>query len=172
MTLHRVPAVPPSAARWELFARQAPDLAGRVRARFESAPDHVLASRAFDGSPRVSGAQVRWVGARLAVVGTAGRPVADDLRRDPRFALHSNPGDGSRRAGDAMVHGRATPLSLTGVQEAFGGVSPTLERWLAGPVPDGYWLDVTSVELVTAVEGGSRYETWTPTAGLTTRSEP
>lgn len=31
--------------------------------------------------------------------------AAPDLRRDPRFAVHSNPGDGSMEGGDAKISG-------------------------------------------------------------------
>jgi hypothetical protein len=39
-------------ATWKQFAAEAPDLAYAVRARFEAAKHHVLATLRADGSPR------------------------------------------------------------------------------------------------------------------------
>ena len=92
-------------ASWKQLVDDAPDLAARVRSRFEAAGRHVLATRTLTGSPRVSGTEVGfwqddvWVGS----TSRSGRSM--DLLVDPRFVLHSNPGDGSRTDGDVKVDG-------------------------------------------------------------------
>jgi hypothetical protein len=96
-----------STARWEEFAAEAPELAAAVLARFEAARHHVLATLRSDGSPRVSGTEVGFNGGDLTLGSMYGAVKARDLRRDGRFALHANPGDGSMEGGDAKVGGVA-----------------------------------------------------------------
>lgn len=97
-------------ATWRQFADEAPELAGAVRARFEAAKHHVLATLRSDGSPRVSGTEVQFHGADLMAGMMHRSAKALDLRRDGRFALHANPGDGSMEGGDAKVAGRAVEV--------------------------------------------------------------
>ena len=90
--------------------RAEPELALAVRARFEATKHHVLATLRSDGAPRVSGTEV-IIGGDVLALGSMWRAVkALDLRRDGRFALHSNPGDGSMEGGDAKVSGTAVEL--------------------------------------------------------------
>ncbi|HEY3484870.1 MAG TPA: pyridoxamine 5'-phosphate oxidase family protein [Ilumatobacteraceae bacterium] len=96
-----------AAATWDEFEVGAPELAAAVRARFESTKHHVLATLRADGAPRVSGTEVQFVGGRLYAGMMPGSVKANDLLRDPRFALHANPGDGSMAGGDAKVGGIA-----------------------------------------------------------------
>lgn len=97
-------------ATWQQFAEDAPGLAEPVRARFEAAPNHVLASLRRDGSPRVSGTEVRWHGPDLVIGSMPGAVKAQDLRRDPRFSLHAHPTDRELTGGDAKLSGRAVEL--------------------------------------------------------------
>jgi hypothetical protein len=93
--------------RWKEFAAEAPELASAVRARFEAARHHVLATLRADGSPRVSGTEVVFSDGDLTLGSMPGAVKARDLQRDGRFALHANPGDGSMAGGDAKVAGVA-----------------------------------------------------------------
>jgi hypothetical protein len=92
---------------WEEFAGEAPELATAVRARFEAARHHVLATLRSDGSPRVSGTEVDFHDGELTLGSMYGAVKARDLQRDGRFALHANPGDGSMAGGDAKLAGVA-----------------------------------------------------------------
>ena len=94
-------------ATWSEFEADAPDLATAVRARFEATKHHVLATLRADGAPRVSGTEVQFVAGRLYAGMMPGSVKSTDLLRDPRFALHANPGDGSMTGGDAKVGGIA-----------------------------------------------------------------
>jgi hypothetical protein len=104
------PPVPEGSCRWSQVAAVRPEMAAQVRARFESAAHHVLATLRSDGSPRVSGTEVMFLDGDLAVGSMWMAVKALDLRRDGRFALHSNPGDGSMEGGDAKVSGRAVEI--------------------------------------------------------------
>lgn len=96
---------------WQEFAEQAPELAKTARAQLEAAKHHVLATLRRDGSPRVSGTEVGWRGPDLTLGSMPGARKALDLRRDPRFALHANPGDGSMAGPDVKIAGRAVEVT-------------------------------------------------------------
>lgn len=96
---------------WRTFEKEAPDLAARVRARFEATKHHVLATLRRDGSPRVSGTEVGFWRDDLTIGSMYQAVKARDLKRDPRFAIHANPGDGSMEGGDAKVAGRAVEVT-------------------------------------------------------------
>lgn len=104
---------------WRDFAAECPELAAAVRARFEVTKHHVLATLRGDGSPRVSGTEVSFSGDRLTIGSMRPAVKADDLLRDGRYALHSNPGDGSLDGGDAKISGVATVVT-----PAQGGAPP------------------------------------------------
>ncbi|MFJ6717173.1 MULTISPECIES: pyridoxamine 5'-phosphate oxidase family protein [unclassified Streptomyces] len=96
---------------WAAFEKAAPDFARTVRARFAQRPHHVLATLRRDGSPRLSGLNVDIRGGELWLGMMPGSMKAKDLRHDPRFALHSNPGeDESMPGGDVRISGRALEL--------------------------------------------------------------
>ncbi|MDI9973605.1 pyridoxamine 5'-phosphate oxidase family protein [Rhodococcus sp. IEGM 1307] len=77
---------------WTQFETEAPDLAKAVAARFEAHKHHVLATLRKDGSPRVSGTEVEFYEGALLLGSMVGARKVQDLQRDPRFSLHSNPG--------------------------------------------------------------------------------
>ncbi|MCB5181343.1 pyridoxamine 5'-phosphate oxidase family protein [Streptomyces antimicrobicus] len=96
---------------WAAFEAAEPAFARTVRDRFGRYPHHVLATLRKDGSPRVSGLNVDIRGGELWLGMMAGSMKAVDLRRDGRFALHSNPGEGATMPdGDARVSGRAVEI--------------------------------------------------------------
>lgn len=96
-------------ATWQDFCDEAPEAAA-VRARLEATKHHVLATLRRDGSPRVSGTEVDFLGPDL-IIGSMWQAVkARDLQRDGRFALHANAGDGSMAGGDAKVAGTAVEV--------------------------------------------------------------
>ena len=101
-------------ASWSRFAEEAPDLSERVRARFQVTKHHVLATLRRDGSPRASGTEVEFDGGDIYLGSMGGSVKARDLQRDPRFALHSNPGDGSMQGGDAKISGTVEEVAPPG----------------------------------------------------------
>ncbi|MER7056059.1 MULTISPECIES: pyridoxamine 5'-phosphate oxidase family protein [unclassified Streptomyces] len=95
-------------ANWAEFAAAEPALAATVEARFGAYTHHTLATLRKDGSPRTTGLEVRFLGGELWLGMMPGSLKALDLRRDPRFALQANPGDGTGMGGgDVRIGGRA-----------------------------------------------------------------
>ncbi|GAA0667860.1 pyridoxamine 5'-phosphate oxidase family protein [Streptomyces thermocarboxydovorans] len=93
---------------WEAFVTAEPDLARTVEERFRAYTHHVLATLRKDGSPRTTGLEVRFFDGELWFGMMPGSRKALDLRRDPRFALQANPGEGTTMGGgDVRISGRA-----------------------------------------------------------------
>ncbi|CAL9505389.1 hypothetical protein SUDANB58_03541 [Streptomyces sp. enrichment culture] len=93
---------------WSTFAAAEPALAATVEARFGAYTHHVLATLRKDGSPRTSGLEVRFLDGELWLAMMPNSLKALDLRRDPRFALQANPGEGTGMGGgDVRIGGRA-----------------------------------------------------------------
>ncbi|MEV4921632.1 pyridoxamine 5'-phosphate oxidase family protein [Streptomyces roseoverticillatus] len=90
-------------ATWKQFESEASDLASVVKARFEKAETHILATIRKDGSPRVSGSEVAFRGPDLSFGSMLNAVKALDLQRDGRCAIHAQPD----KAGDAKVSGTA-----------------------------------------------------------------
>jgi hypothetical protein len=91
---------------WTAFEREAPALAGAVHARLTATLHCILGTLRADGSPRLTGLEVHFGEGELWLAMMPDSRKADDLRRDPRFALHSAP-DVELVDGDAKVGGRA-----------------------------------------------------------------
>jgi hypothetical protein len=100
---------------WAAFTAAEPVLARIAEERFGAATHHVLATLRKDGSPRTSGLEVRFLDGELWFGMMPDSLKALDLRRDPRFAIQSNPGPGTDlTAGDIRVSGRAVEVGDTG----------------------------------------------------------
>ncbi|MFF9153074.1 pyridoxamine 5'-phosphate oxidase family protein [Streptomyces sp. NPDC014846] len=93
---------------WAAFAAAEPDFARTVEQRFGAFRHHVLATLRKDGSPRTSGLEADFRAGELWLGMMDGSLKARDLRRNPRFALQANPGEGTDlRGGDVRIAGRA-----------------------------------------------------------------
>ena len=99
--------------------REEPELAERVRAAFDAHAHKVLATLRADGSPRVSGIEMHFVGGEPWLAGMPASVKFDDLRRDPRFALHSGSAEGDAFRGDAKLSGRAVQVTAHAERAAF-----------------------------------------------------
>ncbi|GAA3221994.1 pyridoxamine 5'-phosphate oxidase family protein [Streptomyces sp. XM83C] len=108
------------AANWDTFATAEPDLARTVEDRFRAFTHHVLATLRKDGSPRTSGIEADFRDGELWLGMMWDSLKARDLRRDPRFALQANPGEGtSMGGGDVRIAGRAVEVSDPAVKGAY-----------------------------------------------------
>ncbi|MFD0020947.1 pyridoxamine 5'-phosphate oxidase family protein [Streptomyces sp. NPDC058382] len=109
-----------TSSSWADFRTAEPDFADTVRQRFEQYKHHVLATLRKDGSPRVTGLEVDfWLGEPYLGMMPNSRKALD-LRRDPRFAVHANPGPGAEMAdGDVRISGRATEVTDAGLLARF-----------------------------------------------------
>lgn len=113
---------------WADFVSAEPRFAETVRQRFEKHPHHVLGTLREDGSPRLTGLEVTFWFGELWLGMMPNSRKALDLLRDPRFAVHANPGAGSgMEDGDVRVGGRAVEVTDPGVLERFAEqVAPPL----------------------------------------------
>ncbi len=91
---------------WADFEREAPDLAAAVHRRLTATLHSILGTLRADGAPRLTGLEVHFGEGELWLAMMPDSRKADDLRRDPRFALHSAP-DVELLDGDAKLGGRA-----------------------------------------------------------------
>ncbi|GHB44118.1 pyridoxamine 5'-phosphate oxidase [Streptomyces viridiviolaceus] len=95
-------------ANWASLTAAEPELAATVETRFGAYTHHTLATLRKDGSPRTTGLEVRFLDGELWLGMMPGSLKALDLRRDPRFALQANPGEGTGMGGgDVRISGRA-----------------------------------------------------------------
>ena len=137
---------------WSEVSAAAPELAAAVEARLRATKHHVLATLRRDGSPRVSGTEVEIRDDGLYLGSMWQAVKARDLQRDGRFALHTNPGDGSMAGGDAKLAGVAVEVTDHPAAEEF----------------HLFRLDVTEVVLTSLHPEGDRLviESWRPGEGL------
>lgn len=149
---------------WTDFAAAAPDLAADVRARLDAHVHKTIATLRADGGPRISGTETRFHGDDLWIGSMWQARKALDLRRDPRYALHSGSDDPPEWAGDAK---------LAGVVEEI--VDPVVVREVNGEIADQgpthlFRLDVAEASVVRLHESGDRIVivSWTEERGVRT----
>ena len=104
---------------WAEMEAEAPDFAAFVRERLEAHRHRTMATIRADGSPRISGIEVTIARGELWIGGLDGSRKFDDLRRDPRLALHSGSDDPPGFQGDARLSGRALPVLDETLKAAF-----------------------------------------------------
>jgi hypothetical protein len=153
----------PETATWGTFATDAPELAAAVEARLAATKHHVLASLRRDGAPRVSGTEVVLKSPDLLLGSMPDAVKAKDLQRDPRFALHANPGDGSMDGGDAKLTGLA--VEVTDPDE----IAVLMDDVTAPPGPMHLFrLQLTEVVVTSLHPDGDRLviELWRPGQGV------
>lgn len=142
---------------WRDVERAEPEFAQRVRALFDAHKHKTIATLQADGSPRISGIETVFEDGELLFGSMPKARKGADLRRDPRFALHSatvDPVEGSEAAwpGEAKISGRAIA---------------------AGPITDGPAGERFRADIATVVHTHLNKEAtmlvvewWTPTDGL------
>lgn len=142
---------------WRDVEQAEPGFAQRVRGLFDAHRHKTIATLRADGSPRISGIEAVFQDGELAFGSMPGARKGADLRRDPRFALHSatvDPVEGSEAQwpGEAKIAGRAIPArSNTG-----------------GPAGDLFHADIAEVVHTRLNDQATMLvvEWWTPTQGL------
>jgi hypothetical protein len=93
-------------ASWSEVQEQAPELAERAWTLFGLDKHKTLATLRRDGSPRISGTELELADGDLWLGSMQNAVKALDLRRDPRYALHSLSTEAGWK-GDAKIAGRA-----------------------------------------------------------------
>jgi hypothetical protein len=142
---------------WREVEQAEEEFAHRVRALFDAHRHKTIATLRADGAPRISGIESAFEDGQLVFGSMANARKGADLRRDPRFALHSatvDPVEGSEALwpGEAKISGRAV------------AVGPITE----GPAGDRFRAEITEVVHTHLNEQATMLvvEWWTPTHGL------
>ena len=97
---------------WQDVEQAEPEFAQRVQALFDAHRHKTIATLRADGSPRISGIEAVFQDGELVFGSMPNARKGTDLRRDPRFALHSatvDPVKGreAQWPGEAKISGRA-----------------------------------------------------------------
>jgi hypothetical protein len=113
-------------ARWSEVEGEAPELAELARGYLEGHTHLTLATLRRDGSPRISGTEIILAEGEIWLGSMSGAVKALDLRRDPRYALHSGSSDPDKGwTGDAKLAGRADEIEDEERKRAIvGGEGP------------------------------------------------
>jgi hypothetical protein len=147
---------------WRAIEQAEPEFAARVLRLFDAGRHKTIATLRADGSPRISGIECEFTDGELGFGSMTGARKGDDLRRDPRFALHGptfqpEPGKESDWPGEAKIAGRALRAGPL-----------TTDR--AGEQPDGemFNADITEVAITGLNAEATKLvvEFWTPEQGL------
>jgi hypothetical protein len=149
-------------ASWSEVEAAEPAFAARVRELLDAEKHKTIATLRADGGPRISGIEVEFADGELTFGSMPRARKGADLRRDPRFALHSAsvaPPEGKEAlwAGDAKVAGLAVPA---------GPIEGSGEG--AAPAGELYRADLREVVLtrLNPTASALRVEWWTPEKGL------
>ena len=98
-------------ARWQDIVDSAPAFAEALRARLDGRVHKTIATVRADGGPRISGVETFYSQGDLWIGSMPNARKALDLRRDPRYALHSGSDDPPDWPGDAKLSGRAEEIT-------------------------------------------------------------
>jgi hypothetical protein len=115
---------------WGEFAQREPEFAARVRALFDAHKHKTLATLRADGAPRISGIETAFADGELTFSSMPHARKGADLRRDPRFVVHSatiDPieGQAAQWPGEAKIAGRAVTVATE--EDATGADSFTAD---------------------------------------------
>ena len=142
---------------WQDVERAEPEFARRVRSLFNAHRHKTIATLRAGGSPRISGIEAVFEDGELVFGSMPNARKGADLRRDPRFALHSAtvaPVEGSEAQwpGEAKIFGRAIAAGV--IAEGSDG--------------DSFHADIAQVVHTHLNQEATMLvvEWWTPTQGL------
>ena len=97
-------------ASWREIEAEVPELARRAKAILDQNKHKTIATLRKDGSPRISGIELEFRDGEV-YMGSMWKAVkALDLRRDPRFAVHST-SDGENFEADAKFAGTVEEIT-------------------------------------------------------------
>lgn len=156
---------------WAAFEGAAPELAARVRARFEASGLSLMATVRRDGAPRISPVEAFFGDGDLWLGMMGASLKARDLQRDPRVALHSATADKNVSEGDAKVAGRAVEVVDDAGIARF--VAVTSAQMGAEPPPPfhAFTVDVTEASFLMPAGDHLDIDIWTEGGGPPRRIE-
>jgi hypothetical protein len=150
---------------WRAVMDSEPDFAQRAQMIMDAHRHKTIATLRADGSPRISGIEASFTQGQLWFGSMPDARKGQDLRRDPRFALHSasvDPPEGqeSSWSGDAKISGRAVLVTDPGERDALlqaQGAPP-------GQGPDVFRADIDEVVITKVGEPADHLmiEVWRP----------
>jgi hypothetical protein len=154
---HRPDSYRDDVTAWRDVEQAVPEFAARVQALFDAHRHKTIATLRADGSPRISGIETTFEDGELTFGSMPHARKGADLRRDPRFALHS-----------------ATVDPVTGEESLWPGEAKISGRgFAAGAITDGpdgelFRADIGEVVHTHLNEAASLLviEWWTPKHGL------
>ena len=149
---------------WSDFEAQAPELAAAVRRHLDAHTHKTLATLRRDGSPRISGTESQIIDGELYIGSMWDARKARDLRRDPRFALHSGSEDPPGWSGDAKLAGIVEEITDPERVRAINGAAAE-----SGP-SHLFRLDLREVSTVGLDDTRTQLviDVWTPERGVRT----
>lgn len=127
---------------WRDLELGAPEIARIGRARLAATPVAFLGTLRRDGSPRISPVETHLVADNLLIGLMSWSRKADDLRRDPRYTLHSAITDPDAGEPELTISGLVVAAGDE-LREAAAGA------WWSGRPPDE--ADVYSLRIGQAV---------------------
>jgi hypothetical protein len=153
-------------SRWHDVEAEVPELAERVRARFDLHGLALMATLRADGSPRISGVEPLFAAGELWLGMMDASRKGADVRRDPRLALHAATADKQVTSGDAKIAGRGVEVLDDDVKASF--LAQFAEHNGYAPPPgtfELYTLDIA--EISTLIPDGDHLviEWWRPGEG-------
>ncbi|HEX2577230.1 MAG TPA: pyridoxamine 5'-phosphate oxidase family protein [Aquihabitans sp.] len=159
---------------WDDLTAAEPELAGRAHAILSSTTNAVLGTLRRDGSPRLSGIDPFFTRGDLWIGSMPGARKADDLRRDPRVALHGVPWesrrtrDGVEDPGEADVKVRGRAIQVDDATAKAVMADFTEQRDLDPGPGELFRIDVDDVVVVSVDGGALVVDRWSATGGRST----
>ncbi|HUC25567.1 MAG TPA: pyridoxamine 5'-phosphate oxidase family protein [Streptosporangiaceae bacterium] len=157
---------------WRDLEMGAPQIARRGMARLNATRVAMLGTVRRDGSPRISPVEPCLANGCLLVGAMAWSGKAADLRRDPRYVLHSAISGADSGEGELKLHGRAALADPVLRSAATSG-------WWTGQPPNRAVVFVLGIDQALFVEwdtdhGGMTVHRWSAQDGYShgTRSYP
>ena len=150
------------AVAWRDLEQAEPDLARRIRTRFEDTGLALVATLRTDGAPRLSGWEPLFADGQIWLGSMPASRKNEDLRRDPRLALHNATVDKDAKAGDAKIAGVAVEVTDDETKSRFV-VQFKEATDFDVPTPfDLFRVDVTSVSILQPSDEHLVIEWWRP----------
>lgn len=147
-------------ARWQDIVESAPEFAAAVQNHLQARVHKTIATIRADGAPRISGIETFFADGELYCGSMPNARKALDLRRDPRYALHSGSIDPPEWPGDAKLSGRAEEITDPDRRAAVS--------FSGGPESHLFRLDIDEAVLVGLNDERTRLtvQLWRPGAEL------
>lgn len=158
-------------AKFSDLEQEAPELAQALRERLDAHVHKTLATLRKDGSPRICGTETIFFDGDVWIGSMPRAMKARDLRRDPRYALHSGSDDPPGWKGDGKISGRAEEITDPARHaEVLGSRTPGEADPEDYDYSDShvFRLDIDEASVVRVDESGAKLliDVWKPGEGV------